>query len=177
MAWFKADDRIMEHGKFIAARAKGGHAVIGVWFHAGTWANGQMTDGFIPRSWATLNGAEAEAALLVEVGLWDEDASRDGWQMHDYADYQPLRADLEAKSEQKRSSGQAGGKQSASKRQANAKQNGSKREAHSKPVPVPEPEPVTRPKGLVRAHTSQISSKQERNIKRLGLEPTGGSAA
>jgi hypothetical protein len=32
MAWFKADDRIMEHAKFISARAKGGHAVIGVWF-------------------------------------------------------------------------------------------------------------------------------------------------
>jgi hypothetical protein len=164
MAWFKADDRIMEHGKFISARAKGGHAVIGVWFHAGTWANGQMTDGFIPRSWATLNSAEVEAALLVEVGLWDEDASRDGWQMHDYADYQPLKVELEAKSQQKRSSGQAGGKQTASRRAAKVK-------------PVPVPEPVTRPKGLVRAHTSQISSKQERNIKRLGLEPTGGNAA
>ena len=164
MAWFKADDRIMEHHKFIAARAKGGHRAIGVWFHAGTWANGQMTDGFIPRSWASLNNALNEAEILVEVGLWDEDASRDGWQMHDYADYQPSRADLEAKSQQKRSSGQAGGKQTASRRAAK-----------SKPVPVPEP--VTRPKGLVRAHTSQISPKQERNIKRLGLEPTGGNAA
>jgi hypothetical protein len=144
MAWFKADDRIMEHGKFIAARAKGGHAAIGVWFHAGTWANGQMTDGFIPRSWATLNGCEKEASLLVEVGLWDEDASRDGWQMHDYAEYQPLRSDLEAKSEQKRSAGQAGGKQSASRRQAERKHNGSERQAHSKPVPVPEPEPEPR---------------------------------
>jgi len=164
MAWFKADDRIMEHHKFVSARAKGGHRVIGAWFHAGTWANGQMTDGFIPRSWATLNNALNEAEILVEVGLWDEDASRDGWQMHDYADYQPLKADLEAKSEQKRSSGQAGGKQTASRRAAK-----------SKPVPVPEP--VTRPKGLVRAHKSKISPKQERNIKRLGLEPTGGSAA
>ena len=161
MAWFKADDRIMEHGKFIAARAKGGHAAIGVWFHAGTWANGQMTDGFIPRSWATLNGAEKEAVLLVEVGLWDEDASRDGWQMHDYADYQPLRADLEAKSEQKRSSGQAGGKQSASKRQAERKQNGSKRQAHSKPVPVPEPEPEPRVTALRVAHAQEIQDLED----------------
>jgi hypothetical protein len=143
MAWFKADDRIMEHHKFVSARAKGGHRVIGAWFHAGTWANGQMTDGFIPRSWATLNNALNEAEILVEVGLWDEDASRDGWQMHDYADYQPLKADLEAKSQQKRSSGQAGGKQSASKRQANAKQKRSKREAESKPEAVPEPETET----------------------------------
>ena len=164
MAWFKADDRIMEHGKFIAARAKGGHSVIGVWFHAGTWANGQMTDGFIPRSWAMLNGCESEAAILVEVGLWDEDASRDGWQMHDYADYQPLKADLEAKAQQKRSAGQAGGKQSASRRAA-----------ERKPVPVPEPEPTHLKVSSTR--TTSISSKQERNIKRLGLEPTGGSAA
>jgi hypothetical protein len=164
MAWFKADDRIMEHHKFVSARAKGGHRVIGAWFHAGTWANGQMTDGFIPRSWATLNNALNEAEILVEVGLWDEDASRDGWQMHDYADYQPLKADLEAKSEQKRSSGQAGGKQTASRRAAK-----------SKPVPVPEPEPTHLKVSSTR--TTRISSKQERNIKRLGLEPTGGNAA
>jgi len=156
MAWFKADDRIMEHHKFVSARARGGHAVIGVWFHAGTWANGQMTDGFIPRSWALLNGAEAEAALLVEVGLWDEDASRDGWQMHDYADYQPLRAELEAKSEQKRSSGQAGGKQNASRRQAERKQNGSKAQAESKPVPVPVPEPEPRLAALSVTRTRKI---------------------
>jgi len=150
MAWFKADDRIMEHHKFVSARAKGGHRVIGVWFHAGTWANGQMTDGFIPRSWATLNNAVNEAEILVEVGLWDEDASRDGWQMHDYADYQPLKAELAAKSEQKRSSGQAGGKQTASRRAAK-----------SKPVPEPVPEPEPRVTALRVASAQEIQDLED----------------
>ena len=163
MAWFKADDRIMEHHKFITARAKGGHSVIGVWFHAGTWANGQMTDGFIPESWALLNNAENEAQILAEVGLWVED-SRGGWQMHDYSDYQPSRADLEAKSQQKRSAGQAGGKQSASKRQAD-----------SKPVPEPVPEPHSSTKSVRR---DTVSTERElRNRKRLGLVVEGGNAA
>ena len=174
MAWFKADDRIMEHHKFITARAKGGHSVIGVWFHAGTWANGQMTDGFIPESWALLNNAENEAQILVEVGLWVED-SRGGWQMHDYSDYQPSRADLEAKSQQKRTAGQAGGKHSASKRQAERKQNASERQADSKPVPVPEPEPQPSTKVVGRGGISV--ERELRNRKRLGLVVEGGNAA
>lgn len=163
MAWFKADDRICEHPKFIAARARGGHSVVGVWFHAGTWSNAMQTDGFIPRTWAMLNGAEAEAVILVDVGLWHEDASRDGWRMHDYAEYQPTRAELQAKSEQKRSAGQAGGKQSASRRVAKGK-----------PVPVPEPEPVT---SLRDVNTRGISPKEARTRKRLGLEAENGGTA
>ena len=165
MAWFKADDRICEHPKFIAARAKGGHAALGVWFHAGTWSNASQTDGFIPSSWVMLNGADAEAGVLVEVGLWHEDAARDGWVMHDYADYQPTRAELQAKSEQKRSAGQAGGKQSASKRAA-----------ERKPVPVPVPGPVTPLRGVKRG--ARLSEKELRTRQRLGLDgPEGGTAA
>lgn len=173
MAWFKADDRIMEHGKFIAARAQGGHSVIGVWFHAGTWANGQMTDGFIPRSWAMLNGCESEAQILVDVGLWDEDASRDGWQMHDYADYQPLKAELESKREKDLERKKRGGSrrvQSDSTRIPNGIQTGS-----GSPVPEPVPEPTHLTVSSTR--TTSISSKQARNQRRLGLEPTGGNAA
>jgi hypothetical protein len=164
MAWFRADDRICEHPKFIAARARGGHSALGVWFHAGTWSNAMQTDGFIPNTWVMLNRAETEAAVLAEVGLWHEDAAREGWQMHDYAEYQPTKAELQAKSEQKRSAGQAGGKQSASRRQA-------------EPKPVPVPEPVTSLRDVKRG--ARLSEKEIRTRQRLGMDESqpGGTAA
>jgi hypothetical protein len=110
-----------------------------------------------------LNGASDEIAALVDAGLLVEDASRDGWRFHDYADYQPTKAELEAQSKQKRSAGQAGGKQSASRRQAEAK-------------PVPVPVPVTPLRGV---NTRGVSPKEARTRKRLGLEAEGpgGTAA
>lgn len=163
MAWAKLTDDWLSHPKVMSARAEGGWSALGVWAGALTWVNQQRTDGFVPESWVRLHNGIEEAAVLVKVGLWHEDASRDGWQFHDYADYQPLRAELEAKSQQKRSAGQAGGKQTASRRAANGK-----------PVPEPVPEPVTPLRGVSGASNSE---KAVRNRKRLGIEPTGGNAA
>lgn len=174
MAWAKLTDDFLSHPKVMAARAEKGWSAIGVYVGALTWVNQQRTDGFVPKSWVQLHNGIEEATVLVKVGLWHEDAARDGWQIHDYADYQPLKAELEAKTERKRSAGQAGGKQSASNRQANAKQNASNAEAKLKPVPVPVP--VTTPKGVV-SGTHKISEKESRNRKRLGLELNGGGAA
>ena len=163
MAWVKIDDGWLNHHKVLTARANGGWAALGVWAGALTWVNQQRTDGFLPASWVALNGASEEIAALVDAGLLVEDASRDGWQFHDYADYQPTKAELEAQSQQKRSAGRAGGKQSASKRRAEVK-------------PVPVPEPVTPLRGV---NTRGVSPKEARTRKRLGLEAEGpgGTAA
>jgi hypothetical protein len=170
MAWFRADDKTVEHPKFISARAQGGYAAVGVWFHAGTWSNAQMTDGFIPRSWAILNRTEDEISVLVEVGLFHEDASRDGWQMHDYSDYQPTRAELEekrAKDLERKKRGGSRTVQTDSARNPDGIQNNS-----GSPVPVPVP--VSTAKAVERAR--RVSPKESRNRKRLGLEPIEGGA-
>lgn len=166
MAWFKADDRVCEHPKFIAARAKGGHAALGVWFHAGTWSNANLTDGFIPSTWVMLNDAETEAQVLEDVGLWHLDAARDGWQMHDYGDFQPLRADVEAKREKDLERKRRGG--SARNPRGIQTENGS---------PVPVPGPVTPLRGVNSG--ARLSQKEIRTRKRLGLEAEGpgGTAA
>ena len=161
MAWVKIDDGWLNHHKVLTARATGGWAALGVWAGALTWVNQQRTDGFLPASWVALNGASDEIAALVDAGLLVEDASRDGWRFHDYADYQPTKAELEAQSQQKRSAGRAGGKQSASRRQAEVK-------------PVPVPEPVTPLRGV---NTRGVSPKEARTRKRLGLEADEGGAA
>jgi len=172
MAWVKIDDGWLNHHKVLTARANGGWAALGVWAGALTWVNQQRTDGFLPASWVALNGASDEIAALVDAGLLVEDASRDGWQFHDYADYQPTRAEIEAKTEQRAAAGKRGG----SKSQANRKQTASNLEATSNPVPVPGP--VTTPNGVVSA--TRISAKEARTRKRLGLEVVegpGGTAA
>jgi hypothetical protein len=119
-----------------------------------------------------LNGASDEIAALVDAGLLVEDASRDGWRFHDYADYQPTRVEIEAKTEQRAAAGKRGG----SKSQANRKQVVSKRQAEANPVPVPVPVPVTPLRGV---NTRGVSSKEARTRKRLGLEAEGqgGDAA
>jgi hypothetical protein len=159
MAWFKADDRIMEHEKFIAARANGGHAAIGVWFHAGTWCNSQLTDGFVPRSWTVLNRCETEAQVLVEAGLWVEDASRDGFQFHDFSDYQPLKADVESKRKADLERKARGG----------SKRNPRGIQAEDGSPVARSPEPVSTPNGVERARKRPMTAKGQRNRQRLGL--------
>lgn len=72
--------------------------------------------------------------LLVEAGLWHVEPR--GYRVHDYEDFQPSRASIEAEREQKRAAGKAGGEASAKARaQASA-------QAKSNPVPDPDPVPV-----------------------------------
>lgn len=66
------------------------------------WSRDQLTDGAIPAAvlghLAYLAGVpENDAAVatdrLVDVGLWER--TPDGWQIHDYADHQLTRADID----------------------------------------------------------------------------------
>jgi hypothetical protein len=86
MPWFKVDDKIHSHPK--ARRA--GLAAMGLWSLAGSHCMDYLTDGVVERwfveSWA--NGEEL-AERLVLVGLWDEHP--EGWQFHDWGEYQPTR--------------------------------------------------------------------------------------
>ncbi|HEX9565593.1 MAG TPA: DnaD domain protein [Gemmatimonadaceae bacterium] len=83
-------------------------------------------------------------ALLVVAGLWDEVDG--GFQIHDYGDFQPTKAQVEAERAAKQAAGQAGGQASA---QARAKQrleqNSTTTQAKSKPDPVPDPVPDPNP--------------------------------
>lgn len=170
MAWVRIDDGWLNHHKVMTARANGGWAALGVWAGALTWVNQQRTDGFLPASWVALNNAAEEIAALVDAGLLVEDGARDGWQFHDYAEYQPTRAEIEAKSKQRSDAGKRGG----SKSQANRKQTASGTKANLNPVPVPGP--VTPLRGV---NTRGLSAKEIRTRQRLGLnaDGSGGDAA
>lgn len=75
--------------------------------------------------------------LLVRAGLWEESGS--GYRVHDYADFQPTKAQVLAERAAKQAAGRAGGQASAKARaKAGAK---APPQAESKPVPVPVPVP------------------------------------
>jgi hypothetical protein len=169
MAWVRIDDTWLNHPKVMHARAVGGWTALGVWCGALTWANQQRSDGHVPTSWVVLNNAQADADVLVEAGLWV--AVDDGFVFHDYSDYQPTRAEIEAKTEQRAAAGKRGG----SKSQANRKQTASNSEANVNPVPVPKPNPSALTEQ--RRARSSSSEKSLRNKRRLGLVAGEGSAA
>ena len=75
-------------------------AAIGIWTLAGAWSMHEMTDGFVPayaiEEWG---GDETHADALVTAGMWERD-ERDGdsgYQFVNWDEYQPTKADVEAR--------------------------------------------------------------------------------
>lgn len=105
MAWYKVDDRLPTSRKLMRIPRSKRAAAIGVWTLAGAWSMHDLTDGFVPayaiEEWG---GDESHAQALVAAGMWEED-ERDGdpgYQFVNWDEYQPTKADVEAKRERDR---------------------------------------------------------------------------
>ena len=105
MAWYKVDDRLPTSRKLIRIPRSKRAAAIGVWTLAGAWSMHDLTDGFVPaymiEEWG---GDESHADALVAAGMWEPD-ERDGdpgYQFVNWDEYQPTKADVEAKRERDR---------------------------------------------------------------------------
>ena len=84
MTWFKVDDGLHSHPKWLAASP---HARA-LWVTAGSWCASHLTDGHVPKhTLQTLCGRRKDAAELVNLGLWI--TVDDGWQFHDWLAFQP----------------------------------------------------------------------------------------
>jgi hypothetical protein len=91
MPWFKVDDGLHSHPKWLGA-SLGARAL---WVTAGSWSASHLTDGHIPRHvLASLGGRPKHATELVELGLWAVDG--DGWRFHDWDAFQPSSESVEA---------------------------------------------------------------------------------
>jgi hypothetical protein len=176
MAWVRIDDHFDEHPKM----QRVGPLAWGVWLAGLAYCNRNTTDGFIPwskartlcsfevveddgRLWGLSRtsgmvgediDAEWVTKLLVEAGLWEEVENGrgrvDGYMIHDYPDYQPLKAQIEEDRARKVAAGQAGGKASAQARaqapaQAQSKQTDSTRSSKIEAKFNPKPVPVSKP--------------------------------
>jgi hypothetical protein len=98
MAWFRFDDTAIDHPKFLALS----DGAFRLWFEGGTYCTKHLTDGLILR--AALNGfryvTRKRVDELVAVRLWD--VVGEGFQMHDYHDWNDPSDVIKSKREQSR---------------------------------------------------------------------------
>lgn len=83
MTWFHIDDSFWSHPKTINLS----RGAVALWVRAGSYCGKHLTDGFLSEQalWMC-QGTTEEATELVEASLWLRAAN--GWQFHDWADYQ-----------------------------------------------------------------------------------------
>ena len=92
MTWFKVDDRLWGHPKWLATPIR----ARALWATAGSWSAGMGTDGRIPRHVIAVFGHNTkDASALVESGLWRE--VKDGWRFHGWEEFQPDAASEKAR--------------------------------------------------------------------------------
>jgi hypothetical protein len=144
MAWFKVDDGFYTSLKFLSIPRPMQAQAAGVWLLSGTWSADKMTDGFVP--YAVFDLWEFDTNVieeLVKTGLWDHDDEREGIWFHDWADYQPMREQLEARSlsrnERAVKAANARWNKPDAKPDANAMLTDAKPMLTDAPEPVPEP--------------------------------------
>ncbi|PYY32374.1 hypothetical protein [Curtobacterium sp. MCBD17_030] len=101
MPWMKVDDGLHSARKVIRIPRQRRMSAMGLWVMAATWCADNLTDGLIEdHEVDELGGTEEEAAALVACGLWLR--TDNGYQFHDWTDYQPTREEILTKREQDR---------------------------------------------------------------------------
>jgi hypothetical protein len=95
MSWARVDDGAYTHPKFLGLDP----AAIGLWAMALSYCNHHLTDGFIARTQVPRLVAVPPmrafklAGELLKHGLWEE-RGKDGFQVHDYLDWNPSAAEV-----------------------------------------------------------------------------------
>jgi hypothetical protein len=101
MPWFKVDDGFYDHPK---VKKLSSHAVR-LWLMSGSRSAHYLLDGWVDQAFVnTFANGSRSARALVEANLWYEGHrdGEEGWYFHDWAEYQPMRADVERRRQQTR---------------------------------------------------------------------------
>ena len=97
--WLRVSDDVFTNRKFERAW-EDDPASVGLWLFASSHSGHHLLDGAVPRrfvrQWFTTSSRERRATgALVDAGLWLPNG--DGWEIHDWADYNPTRDEVLAK--------------------------------------------------------------------------------
>ncbi|WIE65929.1 hypothetical protein DEI99_005165 [Curtobacterium sp. MCLR17_036] len=96
MPWMKVDDGLHATRKVVRIPRRRRMAAMGLWIIAASWSAANLTDGCLDEHEVDeLGGTSEQAQWLVDAGLWERTES--GYRFHDWADYQPTRAEVLAK--------------------------------------------------------------------------------
>lgn len=105
MSWTKIDDHFWMNPKIL----RGGNEVAGVYARCLCYCSAYLTDGLIPEEVAlTIAGHAKPLERMENVGLVQRLESG-GYYIPDYGEFNPLRAEVEARREQRREAGRRGG--------------------------------------------------------------------
>jgi len=124
MAWVRIDDEFGEHPKVVSA----GPLALAIQIKAKCYASRNLTNGFVPHDVVSsfLSGFEGLRigrkpalsvdwpAYMIDAGLWEP--AEGGYNIHDYLDYNPSKAEVLERRAKRQASGQAGGRASAQAR-------------------------------------------------------------
>lgn len=101
LPWVRLDTAFPRNHKVVALLSHRNHRAVLVYLFGLAYAGEQGTDGFIPReTLILLRARSADAHALVNVGLWHEEPG--GWQINDWAEFQPTSAEQRARSQKAR---------------------------------------------------------------------------
>lgn len=134
MSWAKLDDAFPDHPKVIGLSADAFRLhVTAICYAARFETDGAIPAGGLPR----IGGTTASVDELVDAGLWDRTPR--GWQIHDYLQYNPSRAERQTMRQQ------AADRQ---ERWRNGRTNGVSNGVTNgtplpDPLPLPDPDPLT----------------------------------
>jgi hypothetical protein len=122
--WTRLDDSLHAHPKVL--ELGGDLAPLGLWALALSHCGAYRTDGHVRRLAAVRLAGSAEqleqlATSLVRVGLWELHSSGDGWQVHDFLDFNPSRADESERLEELSAKRSQAGQKGAAKRWGGAR--------------------------------------------------------
>jgi hypothetical protein len=121
MTWFKVDDQLAFHPKTVAC----GNQAMGLWVRAGAWSAQMLTNGHIPDAMiVALGGTADDAKALVDGRFWHAPGAEcevceaqgllpfeEGYQFHNWIQYQPVRVDVRLAREEQARSGREGSHQ------------------------------------------------------------------
>ena len=102
LSWVRVDSALASNHKVLQLLTeRGGDHALCVYIFALGYCARQGLDGFIPEiALGLIHGKKRDSDLLVKVGMWR--AAQGGFQIHDYAEFQPSGAEVRARSDRAR---------------------------------------------------------------------------
>lgn len=103
MTWLRLDAAFPEHPKVVGLTDTAFRLEVTAICYSGRY----LTDGHLPTAWVPGRLRPAVPALIT-AGLWTPNDN--GWELHDYLDWQQSRAEVEALRKQRSEAGRRGGR-------------------------------------------------------------------
>lgn len=165
MTWVRLDDRFTDHPKVAGVS----DAAFRLHVSGLCWSARNLTDGNIARAIIGRLGVPnpaKKAAQLVDAGLWE--ATGDGWLIHDYLEFNPSKAKVEAdRAKARERVNKARNKAQGSQ---DVRANTERTNARSSVAPTrPDPSPKTKPLSSAK-NTDPVIHDDDRRLCRLLAE-------